>query len=92
MTGAVIRPTMTRAAQAAVLGGVCARAADGAASRNVMSSASQRSNLMVSLPHDLKKIYRSAERRSARLAHDELKGQNNFLAVLRSRIIQSGNQ
>jgi hypothetical protein len=55
MTGAVIRPTMTRAAQAAVLGGVCARAADGAASKNVMSSASQRSNLMVSLPYDLKK-------------------------------------
>jgi len=39
MTGAVIRPTMTRAAQAAVLGGVRARAGDGAASRNVMSSA-----------------------------------------------------
>ncbi len=38
MTGAVIRPTMTRAAQAAVLGGVCARAGDGTASRNVMSS------------------------------------------------------
>jgi len=38
MIDAVIRPTMTRAAQAAVLGGVCARAGDGAVSGNVMRS------------------------------------------------------
>jgi hypothetical protein len=37
MAGAVIRPTMTRVAQAAVPGGVHARAGDGAASKNVMS-------------------------------------------------------
>jgi hypothetical protein len=46
MAGAVIRPTMTRVAQAAVPGGVHARAGDGAASRNVMSSRCRRqSNL-----------------------------------------------
>ena len=38
MAAAAIRPTMTHAAQAAVRGDVRARAADGAASMNVMSS------------------------------------------------------
>ena len=38
MTGAVNRPITTSAAQAAVLGGVYARAGDGAVSKNVMSS------------------------------------------------------
>ena len=45
MAGAAIRPTMTGAALAAVLGGVCACAGDGAASMNVMSSRAAARNL-----------------------------------------------
>ena len=45
MAGAAIRPTMTGTALAAVLGDVCARAGDGAASTNVMSSPAGARNL-----------------------------------------------
>ena len=59
MAGAVIRPIMTNATQAAVLedagrfspsGGVCARAEDGAASRNVMSNDKESLRQMNQIP------------------------------------------
>jgi hypothetical protein len=46
MPGAVIRSALTCAAQAAVLGGVCVRAEDGAVSKDVMSSRVAARNLL----------------------------------------------